>query len=97
MEARKSGSPSPYLRDLAQRGYLMEFVGYPCGEHAEIMSPETVETLLSELNSIPPPDPNSMAEVETQVLESQTGSRNRSGPRSSGIVVSGLTSLLSNW
>lgn len=39
---------------------------FPLGEHAEIMSSETVATLLSELNSIPAPDLNSMAEIETQ-------------------------------
>jgi hypothetical protein len=52
-----------FTGEILDTGTRLDF---PLGEHAEIMSLETVETLLSELNSIPAPDPNSMAEVEVQ-------------------------------
>jgi hypothetical protein len=52
-----------FTGEILDTGTRLDF---PLGEHAEIVSSETVETLLSELNSIPVPEHNSMGEVETQ-------------------------------
>jgi hypothetical protein len=69
-----------FTGEILDTGTRLDF---PLGEYAEIVSSETVETLFSELNSIPVPEHNSMAEVETQfsnlrkILEMAAGDPDR--------------------
>ena len=49
---------------ISDKGTKLDF---PVGEYAEVMASETVEKLLSELDSIPSPDPDAMPLVSKQL------------------------------
>lgn len=57
---RSSWIESSFTGGILDTGTRLDF---PLGEHAEVMASKTVETLLSELNAVPFPDPYSMPEV----------------------------------
>jgi len=60
---------SSWIEDAFTGGILDKGVrlDFSIGEHSEILAPETVKLLLSELHSVPRPDPSRMPQISAQL------------------------------